>query len=291
MISSKIERITPEMAMEILEKHNPRNRNVVESSVQAYANDMKNKRWTVTHQGLAFNENGDLLDGQHRLWAVVFANMPVDFMVTRGLPDQDVQGGVVINTMDAIDKGRARTTGQNLSLCHGVKNGNQVAACIRGLTHILNHGQDTKAKLSTANTLFIMELYGESASAVVESLATNRRAGHITSPLCMYHKAEPLKAIELCRSLSTLENLTAPTRAWLRYLETQHNSDMTGRALRAGAICIKAYHEQKDIKNIMDGDGGIKFLNSFFPQLNDKIRKAVKSLPGSLVMKKKALKI
>lgn len=280
------------MAMKILEDKNPHNRNVIEGTVQAYANDMKNKRWTLTHQGLAFDENGNLMDGQHRLWGVVFANVAVEFNVTRGIPVQDVKNGVVINTMDAIDVGRVRTTGSQMALCHGVKNGNQVAACIRGLVGILTSGTDIKKnKLSTANSLYIYELYGESVSAIIESMASHRRASHITSPLALYHKAEPLKALELGRQISTLENLTAPARAWLRYLETQHTSDQTERAMRAGAICIMNYHLQKDMKNITDGDSGLKFLGSFFPQLNDKIRKAVKPLPGSLILKKKAMKV
>ena len=42
----------------------------------------------TTHQGIAFDENGVLQDGQHRLCAIVSANKPVDMMVTSGLsPD------------------------------------------------------------------------------------------------------------------------------------------------------------------------------------------------------------
>lgn len=290
-MKTQLEIITPVIAEDILENHNPHNRSVREQAVQSYANDMKNKRWTTTHQGLAFDENGNLLDGQHRLWAVIFANVPIEFNVTRGVPSQDVKNGVVINTMDAIDTGRARTTGQQMGL-RGIKNSNQVAATIRGIVSIVCQGTDAKSKkLSTANSLYIHELYGENVSAVVEALASHRRASHVSSPLALYHKAEPLKALEICHQISTLENLTAPTRAWMRYLEVQHTTDQTERAMRAGAVCIKAYHEQKDIKNIMDSDLGLKFLNAFFPQLNDKIRKAVKPLPGSLVMMKKAMKV
>lgn len=291
MLTTKIETITPAMAMEILENRNPNNRNLSEATVQEYANDMKNKRWVVTHQGLAFDENGNLNDGQHRLWGCVFAEVSFDTLVTRGIPVQEVRNGVVLKAMDSIDRGRMRSTGTQFSLSHGIKNGSQAAACVMGIVRVLVMPATHKCKLSTANSLFIFEQYGENVTAVIESLSGHRRKSHITSPLALYHKAEPLKALELCHQLSTLENLTAPTRAWMRYLDTIHRSEDTERGMRAAATCIKAYHDQKDMKNIADSDVGVKFLHSFFPQLNDKIRKAVKPLPGSLVLKKRAMKV
>lgn len=291
MITTKTETITPQMAMDILENRNPNNRNLSEATVQEYANDMKNKRWVVTHQGLAFDENGNLNDGQHRLWGCVFAEVPFETLVTRGIPVQEVRNGVVLKAMDSIDRGRMRSTGTQFSLSHGIKNGTQAAASIMGIVKILVMPATHKGKLSTANSLFIYEQYGESVSAIIEALASHRRKSHITSALALYHRAEPLKALEICHQLSTLENLTAPTRAWMRYLDTIHRSEDTERGMRAAGTCIKAYHEQKDMKNIADSDVGIKFLCAFFPQLNDKIRKAVKPLPGSLVMMKKAMKV
>lgn len=290
-ISTKVETITPKMAVEILENKNIHNRNLSEATVQEYANDMVNKRWVVTHQGIAFDENGNLNDGQHRLWACVFANVPFETLVTRGIPVQEVRNGVILKPMDSIDRGRVRSVGTQFGLSHGIKNGNVAAACVMGIVKILAMPATHKGKLSTANSLYIYELYGESVSAIVESLANHRRKSHITSPLALYHKAEPLKALELCHQLSTLENLTAPTRAWMRYLDTIHRTEETDRGMRAAATCIKAYHDQKDIKNISDSQDGIKFICSFFPQLNDKIRKAVKPLPGSLVIKKRAMKV
>jgi site-specific recombinase XerD len=51
----KVETITPEWAIDVLEKHNPRNRKVSENTVQAYATDMRNGRWVLNHQGIAFD--------------------------------------------------------------------------------------------------------------------------------------------------------------------------------------------------------------------------------------------
>jgi len=78
--------VTPETAKNWLKKYNTRNRHIRDSAVQSYAKDMQDGKWAFTHQGIAFYADGSLADGQHRLLAVVRANMPVKFLVTSGLP-------------------------------------------------------------------------------------------------------------------------------------------------------------------------------------------------------------
>ena len=48
---------------------------------------MRNGDFHTTHQGICFSETGDLIDGQHRLLAIVEAGLAVEIMVTRGMPD------------------------------------------------------------------------------------------------------------------------------------------------------------------------------------------------------------
>ena len=83
---SRVETITPELALKYLE-HNRKNRVLRPSVVKRYANDMLNGYWQLTPQGISFYENGDLADGQHRLNAVVHANIPVEFQVTYGVAE------------------------------------------------------------------------------------------------------------------------------------------------------------------------------------------------------------
>jgi hypothetical protein len=73
--------ITPEMAAKMLEKQNG-NRAVRTSVVKSYANDMACGAWKTTHQGIAFNANGELIDGQHRVAAIIMANKPINMLVT-----------------------------------------------------------------------------------------------------------------------------------------------------------------------------------------------------------------
>lgn len=76
--------ITPSMARSML-GNNTANRNLSDRAATKYANIMKNGDWSVTHQGIAFYEDGTLADGQHRLYGVVRADVPVKMLVVQGL--------------------------------------------------------------------------------------------------------------------------------------------------------------------------------------------------------------
>ena len=91
--------ITPEMAKRCLAK-NPQNRQINEFKVAQYRNDMLMGRWRLTHQGIAFDDEGNLIDGQHRLRAIAAAGIPVEIFVTKGLSR---------DTIIAIDEGLKRT--------------------------------------------------------------------------------------------------------------------------------------------------------------------------------------
>jgi hypothetical protein len=72
--------VTPALAAKWLEG-NTHNRPLKESAVNQLARDMQAGRWRLTHQGIAFDASGVLIDGQHRLWAVIIANITVPMRV------------------------------------------------------------------------------------------------------------------------------------------------------------------------------------------------------------------
>jgi hypothetical protein len=77
--------VSPALARQWL-MQNTNNRHMREDIAHRYAKDMAEGRWQVSHQGLAFYEDGTLADGQHRLFAVTVYNKPVTFLVTRNVP-------------------------------------------------------------------------------------------------------------------------------------------------------------------------------------------------------------
>lgn len=105
-MTTRRELITPAVAAKMLET-NTHNRNVTQRLVNQYARDMSMGAWREHHQGIAFDENGVLCDGQHRLLAVIESNCSVWMLVTRGIPSAAMEG---------IDIGKGRTTSDIFTL-------------------------------------------------------------------------------------------------------------------------------------------------------------------------------
>jgi hypothetical protein len=88
-ITSTIETITPAIAAAYLGRRNGYQRTVRSRTVRRYADDMVAGRWGLTHQGIAFDQDDQLVDGQHRLEAVVLSQQTLQMMVTRGVPSDE----------------------------------------------------------------------------------------------------------------------------------------------------------------------------------------------------------
>ena len=73
--------VMPTMAANWLENANTNNRKIREAYARQLARDMAQGRWQLTHEAIAFDPHGVLLDGQHRLWGVVLADVPVEMHV------------------------------------------------------------------------------------------------------------------------------------------------------------------------------------------------------------------
>ena len=76
---------TWERAKEVLEKHNHHNRSIREANVLFFVEMMKTGVFERTHQGVAFDTNNELADGQHRLEAMVRSKKSYWLQTTYGL--------------------------------------------------------------------------------------------------------------------------------------------------------------------------------------------------------------
>lgn len=96
--------ITPELAHEYLGQ-NTHNRALRHRVVSAYAADMANGDWLWNGESIKFAADGQLLDGQHRLAAIVEADVPVNMLVIRGLPNiaqETMDGGAKRKFSDVL---------------------------------------------------------------------------------------------------------------------------------------------------------------------------------------------
>lgn len=112
--------VTPELAREWL-RNNTHNRKLRDRAVADYARDMAAGHWTLNGEAIKFATDGTVLDGQHRLRAVIDADTTVQMLIVVGL-DPAAQ--------ETMDTGRKRTTGDVMGL-RGEANAHTLAAVLR----------------------------------------------------------------------------------------------------------------------------------------------------------------
>lgn len=123
-LSSTFQRIDPDQAKTWLDEHSHKNRPVSKAHVRTLAADLAAGRWKTTHQGIAFDTSDNLVDGQHRLWAIVESGVPAVLQVTRGVDPM---------AFEAIDQHRKRTAGQILAMEGIQRDAPRFAAMARAL--------------------------------------------------------------------------------------------------------------------------------------------------------------
>lgn len=110
--------VTPELAREWLEA-NENNRNVRDRRVDLYSAEMESGDWLITGEGVKFDWNGRLFDGQHRLKAVVKAGVPVQMFAFHNL-DPEAQ--------KVVDTGAKRTAADSLRFAGITRFASEIAA-------------------------------------------------------------------------------------------------------------------------------------------------------------------
>lgn len=84
-MKSEIMMITPEIAGDWLAR-NTRNRRMKDAWVKELAAMITAEDWVLNGESIIIAEDGTLVDGQHRLAAIVMADKPIESMVVTGAP-------------------------------------------------------------------------------------------------------------------------------------------------------------------------------------------------------------
>jgi hypothetical protein len=127
-MKSEVITITPGIAKEWL-LLNCNNRPINSGTVTQYAKDMLSGNWQLNGETIKFSSEGKLLDGQHRLAAIVRAEVSIPMLVVRELSS---------DSFSTIDVGLRRSTAQILHMA-GFKNTSALAAAARWVV-ILDKG-------------------------------------------------------------------------------------------------------------------------------------------------------
>lgn len=122
---AQVETITPKLAAEYLKRNTENYRNKRFRDIALYAEQMKAGRWELNGEPICFSESGKLLNGQHRLCAVIKADVPVKMLVVRDVSDE----------VSVFDSGITRTIPQILN-ANGIPapaRSNQVVGALNAL--------------------------------------------------------------------------------------------------------------------------------------------------------------
>lgn len=106
-ITTEIVIATVTWATHVLETCNPRNRKRSESLVRRIRDSILGGRWQVNGEPVIFASDGTLLDGQHRLFAIVAAGIAVPVLVVRGVDP---------SAFSTLDQGKIRNRADVLSI-------------------------------------------------------------------------------------------------------------------------------------------------------------------------------
>jgi hypothetical protein len=116
--------VTPQLALLLLSR-NRGNRRAVLATVQKYLRSMRASKWRRTGQAIVLNSAGDLVEGQHRLWAALFGNVSfTTFIVTDAEDAPDlfayIDNGKPRSAADALftsgDNGASRQVASAVSI-------------------------------------------------------------------------------------------------------------------------------------------------------------------------------
>ena len=138
--------ITPEDAKALL-KGNTNNRSINERAVLRYAASMKRGEWLVGNDAICVAEDGTLLNGQHRLNAVVLSGMPQQFLIRKNVGKDDLK---------AMDQGNKRI-GSDIATLLGHKMSKGQAKALR----LLGTDWTFTATMATPSVDVLIELDNE----------------------------------------------------------------------------------------------------------------------------------
>lgn len=248
-MKTDIEYIGVEQARQLLSRNTNKNRPLSQRHVDYLANAMKNGNWAINGQTIIISDVGELIDGQHRMSAIIKSGVTVPMLVCRG-----VEGKNFVY----IDEGKSRTAA-NVFASMGIKDcSNMAAICNFVLTYRevmrRNIGWNLRTKFSNDEVLQEFknnkEIYLEvkHLSKKGKAVCAQSVSGGIAAISMMDSMADRNQIVEFWDGVATGEMLT-----------TKHPSYV----LRERLISIKSNKYENPPKNYIISIA-IKCWNSFF---------------------------
>ena len=230
-----IETITPAMAEEML-RNNTKNRPIRESNVTFLTNEILSGNWSLTGETIQF-VGKRLIDGQHRLKAVIAANKSIQCIICRFPVTPETE-----QIFEKIDLGSVRTASDRLAM-DGQTNIHVLGGVVKAVdryyvaiqqaeasaltipyssqTHAANRtlktiqkGGRTTFKQPLSHIMLLLQKYPFSSESTAYGVSVCKRKPKILTPTqwglihYIFNDVDEINASDFLTSLLTGENLT-----------------------------------------------------------------------------------
>lgn len=151
---------TPQQAKDILAKSSG-NRKLKKRKIKQFTEDMKNGKWKVNGETVIFDENGNLIDGFHRMNACVASESSFNTLAVYGIDS---------NLKHIIDTGTMRSNADTIEMYFkNTKYTSVIAAAIRYVKLIKRNLSDRTLILKNDDVIQFIEIYPEFLDFVHEN--------------------------------------------------------------------------------------------------------------------------
>lgn len=257
--------ITPEKAIDLLE-HNTHNRPLSNVHVQRIARQIIDNKWKFNGDTIKVAKNGDVLDGQHRLWAVIESKKSIETIIVYGI-ERDA-----FATIDTVR--RLRSGADTLALNGVSRYRNIISSALAWLLRWQNGIEtyrDPRNKIENSDIEAAWEAYPGMGRAVERAMQLRRLANPSLVGF-FYYVLSNRKADLAERMMTTLEHpegvsVEDPYFRLRAYFTADHHAHKD--PLMTIALMIKATnaaHSHKRIKTLVWRSQGKAAEN--FPELD-----------------------
>ena len=256
-IGAKLTTVTPELAEQLLQR-NTGNRKLEAARVKQYAADIERGDWALNGEAIKVSVSGRILDGQHRLMAVIEASKSIESILITGLADE---------AQETMDQGKARSLGDLLRM-RGESNYSTLAAVVKTINVYQRHGSLVpvigQPQPTTAQMLRTLERNEEIRESVDFALKNTRswlQKSNVAALHYLFASVDQADADDFFTRLATGENLDSTNPIYVlreRLIKEKYEPEHIGPKAKL-AFMVRtwnAYRRGETFKRLMWVAGG-----------------------------------
>lgn len=230
---SVIEDITPELA-DIFMTGNVLNRERSPARISGFARDMKAGKWKLTHQGIAVDSESRLLDGQHRLLAIIQSGCTVKMMVSYNVPPEAIH---------QIDVGlRPRSIADTAKMIRGTPRSAQAVAGVKVIAALMD-GYEEKRIWNASEVFEKLDLFEFDLRVAQLSLGTGKlRQSAIHAGFAYALPCDRERIEEWGKIVASRINMSPTMAAFERAVDKLTPSNTTWKKQALALITMRAIH-------------------------------------------------